>query len=60
MTTVKDQVRELVDSLPDDATWDDVIYDMVVRRAIELGLADSEADRVVPVEELIKDFVLEE
>lgn len=60
MATVKDKARELVDSLADDVTWDDIIYDMVVRKEIELGLADSDADRVSPVEDLIKEFELED
>jgi hypothetical protein len=29
--TVKEQARRLVESLPDDATWDDLMYAIHVR-----------------------------
>jgi hypothetical protein len=60
MTTSKpkDIARELIDKLPDDATWDDAIYLMVARREIEAGLADSEANRTTPVEDIAKEFGL--
>ena len=47
---------QLIDKLPDNATWDDVVYKIVVRREIDLGLADSDANRTPPAEDVIKDF----
>lgn len=58
-TTVKQQAHELIDQLPDNATWRDVVYEIVVRREIELGLADSEAGRTTPAEEVLKEFGFE-
>lgn len=43
--------RELVDTLPSQPTWDDLMYRVYVRQKIEEGLADSAADRVLTVEE---------
>ncbi len=57
-SNLKKTARELIDKLPDDATWDDVVYEMVVRREIETGLADSEANRTTPVEDVVKEFSL--
>ncbi len=57
---VKQQVHTLVDSLPDDMTWDDVVYEMAVRREIEKGLADSDAGRITPVEDVAKEFGITE
>jgi hypothetical protein len=57
---IKQQAHALIDQLPDDTSWDDIVYEMAVRREIEAGLADSEAHRLVPVEELIKRFNLPE
>lgn len=34
---VKDELRRLVESLPEDATWDDVRYAMYIREQVELG-----------------------
>ena len=53
---VKQQAHELIDKLPDTASWHDVVYEMVVRREIELGLADSEAGRTTPAEDVLKEF----
>jgi hypothetical protein len=55
---LKQAAHQLIDKLPDDATWDDVVYEMVARREIELGLADSDANRTTPVEDVIKEFGL--
>lgn len=55
---LKQAAHELIDQLPDNASWDDVVYEMVTRREIELGLADSEAHRTTPVEDIAKEFGL--
>ena len=44
---IKHDARQLVESLPDSATWDDLAYEVYVRQSIELGLADTEAGRLV-------------
>jgi predicted transcriptional regulator len=55
---VKEEARRLVANLPEDVTWDDLMYQIYVRQNIEAGLADSEADRVIEVEEVRKGFGL--
>ena len=57
---VKEEARRLVENLPEDVTWDDLMYRIYVRQAIEAGLADSDADRVVDVEDVRKSFGLSE
>jgi len=42
---VKQCARQLVEQLPDNATWDDLMYEIYVRQAIESGISDSEAGR---------------
>lgn len=56
----KQQAHALIDQLPDTATWDDVVYEMAVRRSIERGLADADAGRLTDVEDLRKEFGLPE
>jgi predicted transcriptional regulator len=46
--------------LPDSATWDDLAYEVEVRASIERGLRDSDAGRVVAVEDLMKELGIEE
>ena len=48
---IKSAARQLVDSLPDSATWEDLAYEVYVRQSIERGLADADAGRVVPDDE---------
>ncbi len=51
-TSVKQEAQHLVLDLPDDATWEDLMYRIYVRQAIEAGLRDSEAGRTVDVKEV--------
>lgn len=51
-TSIKSEARRLVEQLPDDATWDDLMYEIYVRQAIESGLKDSQEGRTVPVAEV--------
>ena len=44
--TTKEQARALLENLPDDVTWDDIVYELAARRSIELGLTDAENGQV--------------
>lgn len=52
--SVKQYLHTLAEQLSEDATVDDALYHLVMRREIEAGFADSEADRTVLVEELMQ------
>ena len=52
MPNVKQEARHLVDSLSDDATWDDLMYTIYVRQAVDSGMQDSDAGRVLDVGEV--------
>ena len=56
VTDIKQTAHRVVDQLPSNASWDDLLYRLVERREIELGLADSEAGRITPVAEVMKAF----
>jgi hypothetical protein len=58
-SNLKRAAHQLIDKLPDDATWDDVVYEMVMRREIELGISDSDAKRTTPAEDILKEFGLD-
>ena len=57
---VKEEAHRLVDKLPDDSTWDDLIDEIYVRQVIEQGLADSRAGRTLDVGEVRAKFGLPE
>ena len=40
--------------MPDKATWDDLMYQIYVRQAIESGLKDSDEGRTIEVKEVRK------
>ena len=44
--------REAIDRLPDDATWDDVMYELYGRESIDAGLADVAAGRTIPQDQV--------
>lgn len=50
---IKPEARQLVESLPESATWDDLAYEVYVRASIEAGLADADAGRTMSHEEAV-------
>jgi hypothetical protein len=55
---VKDEAHRLVNGLPETATWEDLMYKIYVRQAIEAGLEDSQAGRLSEVDEVRRKFGL--
>ena len=52
MPDLKAEAHRLVDSLPDEATWDDLMYCLYVHQEIERGVVDGDAGRTIPVVEV--------
>lgn len=52
MSEIKDAVHQVMENLPEDATWDDVEYHLYVRRKIENGLKDIAEGRTISVNEV--------
>jgi predicted transcriptional regulator len=52
MESAKQQVQEILEQLPEDASLEDIQYHIYVRQKIEQGLADVAAGRVVSHEEV--------
>ena len=51
-TTAKDAVREILDQLPDDTSYEEIQYRIYVREKVERGLRDLEQGRVLTQEEV--------
>jgi hypothetical protein len=60
MKTAKEEARRLIEGLPDNATWDDVMYELYVFQKIDAGIQAADDKRVVPHEELKKATALGE
>ena len=54
--TTKDQVRALLDRLPEDCTLDDVQYHLYVVQAVANGDADEKAGRLTPHEQVASEL----
>lgn len=51
-TTAKQAARELIEHLPDQASWDDIMYQLYVKQKIEAGLKAVEEGRTIPHEQI--------
>ena len=54
--SIKPKAQQILDSLPDSATWDDLMHRIYVRQTIEAGIKDSDEGRTVDVKEVRKKF----
>ena len=52
MSTAKEAARQIIDHLPEQASWDDIMYELYVKQKIEEGLDDIEAGRTIPHEQV--------
>jgi hypothetical protein len=59
-TDIKSKVSETLRTLPDDASWEDVMYRIYVRQKIESGMKDVAQGDTVSVAEVRKRFGLTE
>ncbi|MEP6741806.1 MAG: hypothetical protein ABJB61_04850 [bacterium] len=56
---VKQEAIRLIEQLPENMTWEDLMHEIYVRQSIEAGLADSEAGRVKDVTDVRSKFGLD-
>jgi len=57
-SNVKEEAKRLLENLPDDLTWDDLMYEIYVRQSIEAGLTNSKTGKAVGVSEVRERFGL--
>ena len=55
---VRSDALRMISALPEDATWDDVMYQVYVRQCVEAGISDADAGRVQDVAEVRRKFGL--
>ena len=54
--TGKEQTREVLDNLPEDATLNDILYALYVRARAEQGLQEIRDGKGIPHEEVKREF----
>lgn len=52
MATAKEEVRKILERLPDDVSFEDIQYHIYVREKVERGLEDIKNNRVLTQEEV--------
>jgi len=52
MATVKEEAKKLIDRLPDEASWDDLMYEIYMQKKIDMGLKAAEVGRLIPHDEV--------
>ena len=57
MSVAKEEARKLLDEIPENANWDDIMYQFYVRKKIEVALREAEQGNVVSHEEIKKRFL---
>jgi predicted transcriptional regulator len=56
MSTVKESLLEIARQLPEQCTWDEVMYQIYVRQKIDAGLHDLDAGRAVDHDAVFEEF----
>lgn len=48
---IKNEARALIDKLPDDATWEDLMAQIYFKKNVDRGLSDLKAGKTLSHEE---------
>ena len=52
MLSIKDNARKIIDDLPDDVSYDELIKELLFKRMLERGIRDSQLNKITSDEEL--------
>ena len=52
MAIVKEKMKEVIESQPDDATYEEILRELTFERMLERGLQDSREGRVISNDEI--------
>jgi hypothetical protein len=47
MSSVKEEAKKLIEQLPNQTTWDDVMYEFYVKKKLSVVLKDADEGRLV-------------
>jgi predicted transcriptional regulator len=53
----KEEAKQLIDGLPEGASWEDLMYQIYVRQRVETALQEIEQGKIVPHEEVKQRFL---
>jgi predicted transcriptional regulator len=53
-TNLKEEIIDLIKNLPDDATIDDIMYHLYVKKKILAGIKEIEQGNIIPHEQVME------
>jgi len=53
---LKNQADQIIEKLPEETSWEDLMYSIYVRKKIDQGLQDVKAGKVRTTDEVRKDL----
>ena len=59
MSTTKEEAIQLISRLPEEVTWEDIMYRLYVKRKIEEGIKAAEEGRTISHDEVKEIFAPE-
>ncbi len=57
MGIIRKEAKKLVDGLPDEASWDDLMYEIYIRKKIDEGLTAADEGRLISHDEVKQRFL---
>jgi len=55
--SAKKSAQQILDRLPEDADWDQIMYEFYVKQKIERSLAEAATGQVVPHEDVRRELL---
>ena len=52
MATAKEEIRKMIDTLPDDVTWEDLQYSIYVRERVDRGRREADQENLLDQDEV--------
>ncbi|MBU0694019.1 MAG: hypothetical protein KKC11_05050 [Candidatus Omnitrophica bacterium] len=57
MSVLKEEAKKMINRLPDDATWDDLMYELYITKKVQVALDAIEKGKIAPHEEVKRKFL---
>ncbi len=54
MSIIKEEAKMIIDNLPEQASWDDLMYQFYVRKKLEVSLRAADDGKIISHEEVKK------
>ncbi|TGL65826.1 hypothetical protein EHQ67_18375 [Leptospira kmetyi] len=56
MSFAKQQALDLIEKLPDDSSFDDIMEELFFSKKVQEGLSDLDGDKTVPHEQVVEEI----